>query len=96
MNIDAAIKQLEKDLGKPRHRAKHGQWVPYAWLVRGLVEKGHEVMDSVRLVVAKSKITIPADVAEGSLRAAYYKLKNKPWPAKAVKIGDDAPEGFEV
>jgi hypothetical protein len=92
VNIDAAIKEIAKGLGEPRYRATHGQWVPYAWIVRGLVERGHEVAASVRQVVSKGNLE-PADVAERSLRAAYYKIRNKPWPVEMAKhtTGDETP-----
>lgn len=93
MNIDAAVTELERKLGKPRNRAAHGQWVPYAWIVRGLVERGHEVSESVRVVLAKSKIKCDPVVAEKSLRAAYYKVKPKPWPKEqADMVAGATPE----
>lgn len=85
MNIDVAIKRIDTIIGKPRFRAAHGQWTPYAWIVRGLVERGHLVLDSVRSVVYSSGLT-PPDVAERSIRSAYYKIRFRAWPANYAEI----------
>lgn len=85
VNIDVAIKRIDKIIGKPRFRAAHGQWTPYAWIVRGLVERGHLVVESVRSVVYSSGLT-PVDVAERSIRSAYYKIREREWPANFAEL----------
>lgn len=103
VKLDAAIKEINKGMGPPKFRAAHGQWVPYAWVVRGLVENGHGVVDAVRAVVERANLH-PPDVAIRSIRAAYYKIRTAPWPADTKrKKGDihtadatDTPDDFEV
>lgn len=85
MDIQLAIKRIDAVIGKPRFRAAHGQWKPYAWIVRGLVERGHPVSESVRQVVAETGLT-PADIAERSIRSAYYKIHTLPWPENYAHI----------
>jgi hypothetical protein len=103
VKLEAAIKEIQRGMGPPKFRAAHGQWVPYAWVVRGLVEKGHGVVDAVRAVVERANIH-PPDVAIRSIRAAYYKIRTVPWPADSKRKNDDSgitdatdtPDDFEV
>lgn len=92
MNIQTAINELSKKLGPPKPRVAFGQWVPLAWLVRGLVEKGYGVTDAVRHVLDNSGMGGTRN-AFGSLRAAYYKIKDKEWPASVTSETTD--EEFE-
>lgn len=85
MDIQLAIKKIDAVIGKPRFRAAHGQWKPYAWIVRGLVEKGHPVSESVRRVVAETGLT-PPDIAERSIRSAFYKIHTLPWPENYANL----------
>lgn len=89
-------------MGEPKFRAGYGQWVPYAWIVRGLVENGHQVVPAVRTVVARAKLQ-PPERAARSIRAAYYNLRNDPWPpdiaeaiGRANNPGGDPLAGFDV
>jgi len=105
VKLEEAIKEIRNGMGSPKFRAAHGQWVPYAWVVRGLVENGHGVLDSVRAVVDRAKLH-PEDVATRSVRAAYYKIRKSPWPVSSRKkkpqdISDandtcDTTDDFEV
>ena len=79
MSIQATIDELSKKLGTPRDRATFGQWIPYAYLVRGLVEKGHGVTTAVKHVLTSTGNPVDKRTF-GSLRAAYYKIKDTPWP----------------
>ena len=79
MSIQSAIDELSKQLGTPRERAVFGQWVPYAYLVRGLTERGHGVTTSVKHVLISTGNPVDKRTF-GSLRAAYYTIKDKPWP----------------
>lgn len=94
MNIAAAVKELSKTLGTPRPRAAFGSLIPYAWLVRGLVEKGFGVSDSVHHVINNSGL---ADSKQtfGSVRAAYYKIREVEWPVEHAAPGTTEEEGFE-
>jgi hypothetical protein len=94
MNIQTAIRDLSSKLGPPKPRAAHGQWVPYAWLVRGLVEKGHGVSRSVNYVLENAGLTI-TEASFGSVRSAYYKIKDQEWPAKLAGKGDETENQFE-
>lgn len=82
MDVRSALEELSAKLGPPKHRAAHGQWIPYAWLVRGLVERGHGVTDAVNHVLENSGIP-PKEhkQAFGSVRAAYYTIRDREWPA---------------
>lgn len=95
MNIQAALNELSKTLGTPKPRAAHGAWVNPAWLVRGLVEKGHGVSAAVNHVLDNSGFG-NNEQAFGSLRAAYYKIREDEWPVKLATEEDKTQEeGFE-
>jgi len=94
MNIAAAVKELSKTLGTPKPRAAFGSLVPYAWLVRGLVEKGFGVSDSVHHVINNSGLK-GSKQTFGSLRAAYYKVKTQEWPVEHAAPGTTEEEIFE-
>ena len=94
MNIQSAIKELSKSLGTPRPRAAFGSLVPYAWLVRGLVEKGFGVSDSVHHVINNSGLT-NNNQTFGSVRAAYYKIRESEWPVEHAASETTEEEGFE-
>jgi len=94
MNIAAAVKELSKTLGTPKPRAAFGQWIPYAWLVRGLVEQGHGVSDAVHHVLDNSGFANNPQ-AFGSLRASFYKVKTAEWPVEYATKGSGEEEGFE-
>jgi hypothetical protein len=96
MDIPTTLKELSDRLGPPRPRAAFGQWTPYAWLVRGLVEQGHGISDAVNHVLVSSGFAKNKQ-AFGSLRAAYYKVKDKEWPPGfAAKPGPAADEDTET
>jgi hypothetical protein len=95
MNVQAAIKELNKSLGPPKERAAFGTWPTYAWLVRGLVEKNHGVSDAVTHVLTQSGLPVTKR-SFGSLRAAFYKIRLDEWPAAiAQKDAPEPEEGFE-
>ena len=94
MDISAAVKELSKTLGTPRPRAAFGSLVPYAWLVRGLVEQNHGVSDSVHHVINNSGL-VNNKQTFGSLRAAYYKIRDAEWPVEHAAKGATDEEGFE-
>lgn len=82
MNAQEAIKEiLRQHPVPPNRRASHGQWVDAAWIARGLAEKGWTVSDAVRQVVSTLKLH-PPDKAFRGIRACYYTIRNKPWPAQ--------------
>lgn len=89
MDIKTAIQELSSKLGPPKLRAAHGQWKPYAWLVRGLVEKGHGVTDAVNYVLDNAGIPI-TQASFGSVRSAYYKVRTEEWPAKITQEETDS------
>jgi hypothetical protein len=65
--------------------------VPYAWLVRGIVEQsksGRVVMDAVRTVLANEGLPM-TEANERTLRVAYYGVRGKEWP---VEPAEPAPE----
>jgi hypothetical protein len=101
VDIDAAIKEVMTGMGPPGHRASYGQHVPLAWIIRGLVERGHLVSESVRTVVAKAGLDHDPK-AVGSVRAAYYRIRDKEWPAERATaaathgVPQGEPEDFEV
>ena len=97
VDIDAAIREIKKDMGPPEFRAAYGQHVKYAWVVRGLVEQGYGVSESVRHVVEKAGLT-PPDKVVRSLRASYYKIRDREWPAEQATAAAEEPEvdDFEV
>lgn len=93
MNLQTTLKELSARMGPPKERAAFGTWVPAAWLVRGLVEQGHGISDAVNQVI-KSLGHANNKRAFGSLRAAYYKVRDQEWPA-AFANEDDETQGFE-
>lgn len=96
MDISATIKQLSEKLGKPKPRAAFGTWNSYSWLVRGLVERGHGVTAAVRHVLENSGMP-DTPQAFGSLRASYYKIRDKEWPAEIsnAEMRKIEPDEFE-
>lgn len=92
MNIRSTIKELTTLLGPPKERAEFGSLKPYAWLVRGLVEKGYGVTESVRVVLQQSDVG-NSEKTFRSTRAAYYKIRDKTWPAESAQ--PEVEEGFE-
>jgi hypothetical protein len=84
MSIQSAIDELSNKLGTPKERAPFGQWVPYAYLVRGLVEKNHGVSTSVTHVLTSTGKEVNKRTF-GSLRAAYYKIRETPWPEEGAE-----------
>lgn len=97
MNIEAAIREISKDMGAPGFRAAYGQWTPYSWVVRGLVEQGYTVMESVREVVHRAGL-MPEKLAIGGVRTAYYRNKGMPWPKDMAKyaVEQASPEAAEA
>lgn len=78
-DILARIDEIKKKVPPPRYRAAYGRWVPPAWVVRGLVEnEGYGIMEAVRIVVNEEGHE-PADLAQRSIRQAYYQIKGRPW-----------------
>ena len=94
MNIRTTIAELNKSLGTPKPRQAFGTWPSYAWLVRGLVEKGHGVSDAVNHVLNNSGLPVTRQ-AFGSLRASFYQIKTREWPAEFSKKQAAEVEGFE-
>src|SRR6478735_3597903 len=84
MSLRTTIESLAKTAPPPKFRAAHGQWVPYAWMVRGLAEAGQPIMEAARIVVREMALE-PHDLAIRSIRQAYYAIRNKPWPEEAVQ-----------
>lgn len=84
MDVRARIDEILKRMPKPKFRASHGQWVKPAWVVRGLVEAGQPVTAAVRFVVREMCLT-PPDLAERSVRQAYYDIRLKPWRDKEAE-----------
>lgn len=82
MDLIARIDEIKKNAPPPKRRAAHGKWVDPAWVVRGLIERhGYGVIDAVREVVRQEGHE-PADIAERSIRQAYYSVKKRPWPSE--------------
>lgn len=80
MNVSETIREIQRRTPlPPTRRVAHGVWIEPAWVVRGLVENDWGVSDAVRQVVAEQKYH-PADVAFKGIRAAYYVIRNHPWP----------------
>ncbi len=66
--------------------------MPYAWLVRGIVEQsksGRVVMDAVRTVLANEGLPM-TEANERTLRVAYYGVRGKEWPVEPQLLS--APE----
>ena len=56
----------------------NGFWLPYAWMVRLLVEEGYQTIVAVRKVLDDAGLPF-SDLA--SLRVVYHRIKKKEWPA---------------
>ena len=102
VDIDAQIKVIKEGMGPPEFRAAYGQHVKFAWIVRALVEQGYGVTQSVKQVVDKAGLTPPKKV-ERSLRASYYKIRDREWPADMARAvanngvpDSEEAEEFEV
>lgn len=79
--MSISLQQLQSSL-PARATKPQGFWVPYAWLVRSIVEQskgGRVVMDAVRTVLTSEGLPMtPAN--ERTLRVAYYGIRGKEWP----------------
>ena len=84
--MNLSLKQLQSSL--PARTTKlQGFWVPYAWLVRGIVEQsksGRVVMDAVRTVLANEGLPM-TEANERTLRVAYYGVRGKEWPVEPAE-----------
>lgn len=69
---------MKPEPGSSRRRTNK-YWIPYAWAVRVLVDRGHGVTESVRTVLARAgKETTDSNVA--CLRVVYYNVRKLMWP----------------
>ena len=94
MDINAVVKNLSAKLGPPKSRAAFGTWPTYAWVVRGLVERGYGVTAAVKQVL-ESTGHGNNEQAFGSLRAAYYHIKTAEWPAEFSNAAAGETAEFE-
>jgi hypothetical protein len=97
--MSISLQQLQSSL--PTRTAKpQGFWVPYAWLVRSIVEQsksGRVVMDAVRTVLAREGL--PMTLAnERTLRVAYYGIRGKEWPELTAELSPEelSPEELSL
>jgi hypothetical protein len=93
-DMNLSLKQLQSSL-PARTTKPQGFWVPYAWLVRGIVEQsksGRVVMDAVRTVLANEGLPM-TEANERTLRVAYYGVRGKEWPVEPAPL--PAPEPAE-
>lgn len=66
-------------------RRPHKYWVPFAWMVRMLVEAGMGISDAVRTVLRNAETEVrPRDVA--SLRVVFYKIRTQEWPEGMLEM----------
>jgi hypothetical protein len=87
--MNPSIKQLKASI-PTRDTKPQGFWLPYAWLVRSIVEqsKGGRVVSSVvRSVLADEGLPLTA-TNERTLRVAYYGIRDKEWPT----VAEEKPE----
>jgi len=92
--MNLSLKQLQSSL-PARTTKPQGFWVPYAWLVRGIVEQsksGRVIMDAVRTVLANEGLPM-TEANERTLRVAYYGVRGKEWPVEPAPLS--APEPAE-
>ncbi len=84
MDPEEAIREIKRKTPlPPSYRAARGVWVQPAWVVRGLVERDKwTVSDAVREVIHRMKLTPPETAFKG-VRAAYYVIRNEPWPEQS-------------
>lgn len=80
MTIEDTIREIQRRTPlPPPGYVTYGQWISPAWVVRGLVEQQWGVTEAVRQVVATMKLQ-PERKALNGVKAAYYIIRNKPWP----------------
>lgn len=87
--MNPSLKQLKASM-PTRDTKPQGFWLPYAWLVRSIVEqsKGGRVVSSVvRSVLADEGLPMTA-TNERTLRVAYYSIRDKEWPP----VAEEKPE----
>lgn len=72
-----SLKKLLKAAGEPKAKAPYRHWVPYAWSVRDLVERGFAVADAMRTVNKVYALGL-SNFGFQSLRSAYYRIKDLP------------------
>ena len=91
--MNLSLKQLQSSL-PARTTKPQGFWVPYAWLVRGIVEQsksGRVVMDAVRTVLANEGLPM-TEANERTLRVAYYGVRGKEWPVELTAEPQPEPQ----
>jgi hypothetical protein len=91
--MNLSLKQLQSSL-PARTTKPQGFWVPYAWLVRGIVEQsksGRVVMDAVRTVLANEGLPM-TEANERTLRVAYYGVRGKEWPVEPQPLSAPEPQ----
>lgn len=79
--MNPSLQQLKASL-PARVTRPPGFWLPYAWLVRSIVEQsegGRVVSDAVRTVLVNEGLPLTA-ANERTLRVAYYGIREKEWP----------------
>lgn len=72
-----SLKKLLKAAGEPKAKAPYRHWVPYAWSVRDLVDRGYAVADALRAVNKVYSLGL-CGAGFQSMRSAYYRIKNLP------------------
>jgi len=95
--MNLSLKQLQSSL-PARTTKPQGFWVPYAWLVRGIVEQsksGRVVMDAVRTVLANEGLPM-TEANERTLRVAYYGVRGKEWPVEPAPLPAPEPQPLSV
>ena len=75
------LDSIAEELGDPRRKRVSGHWMPYAWAVRALVDRGYTPRLAAQEVLKRGG---REELNHGNVecvRVAYYTIRNKPWPA---------------
>jgi hypothetical protein len=73
------IDKIASALGDAPRRRTHGYWLPLAWAIRALVERGYGVTESAKEVLRRAEVdATPENI--NCVRVVYYKVKKKMWP----------------
>lgn len=76
-----------KEVVKER-RNTHNYWIPFAWAVRGMTDRGYGVTESARAVLARGNVEATKENI-ACLRVVYYRVKKLMWPPELQSLRGD-------
>lgn len=66
-------------------RNTHNYWIPFAWAVRAMTDRGYGVTESARAVLNRGKVELTKENV-ACLRVVYYRIKKLMWPPELQEL----------